>query len=268
MANNKSNKKKSKKTNNFRNLLIVLVLGLSVILALMVAMVMSRMWNDIPEVELDQNETAQAESQNDPTEQTATATEYVPNVDIQEVISLNDGLEIDRIAGYTGVYMEDGTDEIVSDVMMIILKNNSEQDLQLARINVIYDDFTAEFEVSNLPMGEMVVLLEKNRASLPSEEYRSVEVQNVVFFENPMNLCEDLVEITGGVGYLDVTNVSGEELTGAVRVYYKNSAVDLLYGGITYVASAKEGIPAGETVRILTGHYSSGNSCIVNVTVD
>lgn len=261
-------KKKTKKNNGIRNLLAALIVGLSLILVFIVALIMRMEWHGIPEVVLNPNETTGEAQQTEPLEHNPPATEYVPIVETQETVPLNNGLVIDSISSYTGMYMEDGTDEIVSGVMMIILRNNSEQDLQLARINVNYDDVTAEFEVSNLPAGEMAVLLEQNRAALPSEAYNSVEVQNVAFFQEPMSLREDLVKITGGNGYLDVTNVSDEDLTGAVRVFYKNSAVDILYGGITYVASVKEGIPAGETVRILTGHYAGENSRIVNVTVD
>lgn len=188
-----------------------------------------------------------------------------PEISFDESIDLGNGLTITAMADYAGIYMEDGSDEIVSNVMMILLKNNAEQDLQLARIDVVYGDFTAEFEVTNLPAGETVVALERNRASMPAQEHETVSVRNVTFFPEAMTLMDNRLEITGGNGYLDVKNVSGENIVGVLYIYYKNSAPDLLYGGITYRAKIESGIGAGETIRVLTGHYMEGSSRIVHV---
>lgn len=181
-------------------------------------------------------------------------------------IKLNGGLEITRLGGYAGIFMEDGSDEVVADVMMIILKNTSDQDLQLARINLNYSDFVAKFEATNLAAGESVVLLEKNRHPSVAEEYLSAEAENVVFFQEAMSLQEDKITVTGGNGYLEVTNISGTDITGEIFVYYKNSASDLFYGGITYRARFGDGLAAGETSRVLTGHYNPTNCTIVMVT--
>lgn len=189
----------------------------------------------------------------------------LPTTERPDPIQTEQGLEIESISSYVGIYMEDGSDEVVSDVMMLILKNTGEQDVQLAQLSLVYEDFTAEFEASNIPAGERIVLLEKNRAAMPKGELQSVEMKRVVFFPEPMSLYSDQFEITGGKGYLDVKNISGEDITGLVRVFYKNASQDLLYGGITYMATLQEGIPAGETVRIFAGHYSDSSSRIVHV---
>lgn len=246
-----------KKKNPAAKLVPVIVVVLVLLLALIIAVVIEI--QKIPELEIpqDTNPSVQPEA-------------TIPDVDVEaqtdEPVRLNGKLQIRRIANYAGIYMEDGTDESVSNVLMIILENTSEQDLQLARVNVVYEDFTAEFEVTNLPAGESAVALEKNRLSTPQEEYQSINVQNVVFFEEKMTLLEDKFEIIGGDGYLEVKNISGEEITGEIYIYYKNSSVDLLYGGITYRASIRERLKAGETIRTLTEHYSEGNSRIVHVT--
>lgn len=189
----------------------------------------------------------------------------LPTMERPDPMKVVDGLEIEKISSYVGVYMEDGSDEIVSNVMMLILKNTGEQDLQLAQIKIIYEGFTAEFEASNIPAGERVVLLEKNRAPMPEGEPQSVETGYLIFFQEPMSIYADKFEITGGDGYLDVTNISGEDVTGLIRVFYKNASKDLLYGGITYMATVQDGIPAGQTIRIVTGHYSQSGSRIIHV---
>lgn len=192
--------------------------------------------------------------------------EVPPPAGSDESILLSGGLQIVHMANYAGIYMEDGSDEVVASVMMIILENTSKQDLQLARIYVQYPDFTAEFEVTNLPAGEKAVLLEKNRRSMPERDYISIEPRNVSFFREPMSLMEDIFEITGGDGYLDVKNISDSATSGKIYVYYKHAASDLLYGGITFRAAVDQPIDPGETIRILTNHYTAESSRILAVT--
>lgn len=255
-------KHKKKDATSFKVvLLIILILLLAA--AIFVAVVLG--WNEAPELSAGLKPGNQ-ETQNVVEETFLPPADQEVEVVVQETIPLNRELQIEGMANYAGVYMEDGSDEIVTDVMMIILKNTGEQDLQLARIELTYDDVVAEFEVSNLPAGEMVVALEKNRKAMPTGTYQSVELKNVAYFAEPMTVMADKLEITGGNGYIDVKNITEEDMAGTVRVFYKNSATDLLYGGITYMATLQEGVPAGETVRVLTGHYSEGNSRVVNVT--
>lgn len=181
-------------------------------------------------------------------------------------IMLADGLRLLQVGSYAGIYMEDGSDEPVADVMMLILENTGAQDLQLARISLEYPDFTAEFEVTNLPAGEKLVALEKNRHSMVSEEYLSASVGSLAYFSEPMDLRADTLQITGSNGVLEVTNISDQDITGNIQIYYKNSASDLLYGGITYRVEIKGGLPAGASVQVISGHYMPQSSRLVTVT--
>lgn len=257
---------KNKKKKNSRPMLIAAVCVLAVVLAAMIWVAVSMSQDKDPV-----QETPGMDEYHDPipVETTQPKTEQTqPMVQTQETHPLEQGLVITDMSNYAGIYMEDGSDEIVSGVMMVILENTSELDLQLARIEVVYEDFTAAFEVTNLPAGQSVVLLEKSRSSMPGEDHQRIDIKNVVFFDEPMTMMEDVLEISGGDGYLDVKNISGETLTGEIFIYYKNSARDLLYGGITYRARIENGIGAGETIRILTGHYTEGNSRILHVLCD
>lgn len=195
------------------------------------------------------------------TETTPVFTEPEP-----EYLQLGDGLRLTKIGTYSGLYMEDGSDEILSGVMMILLENHSDRDLQLARINLNYGEITAEFEATNLPAGEGIVLLEKNRLSFPGGEPELTECRNVVFFPEKMDCLEDTFRISGGAGYLDVENISGEDVAETVYIYYKNYAGGLYYGGITYRAKLDGGIKAGQTMRIITGHYTPESCRILMVT--
>ena len=98
------------------------------------------------------------------------------------------------------------------------------------------------------------------------QEYEMIDVQSVLFFETPMSMMEDTLQIVGGKGYLDVTNISNKATPENVYIYYKNSAVDLLYGGITYRARIEQPIKPGETVRVMTKHYHSESCRLIMVT--
>jgi len=180
-------------------------------------------------------------------------------------IELTDGLVIHYTGSYAGIYMEDGTDEPVSDGRIIILENTSGEDLQLARISLGYGGVTADFKVTNLPAGEKVVALEKNRHPEVSGEYLSVQAKNVVFFPENMGLQEDRIRIEGANGTLTVTNISGGDIPGDIYIYYKNSATDLLYGGITYRVAVRGGLKAGDSTTVIAGHYTPDNSRLVQV---
>lgn len=181
-------------------------------------------------------------------------------------IDLGEELYVTAIGNYTGLFLEDGSDRVVTNVMMLMLENSSDKDLQLARVNIVYDDFTAEFEATNIPSGKSVVLLEKNCRQYSDEEYNSISLSNISFFKDSMSLMEDSVSVTGGDGYVQIDNVSSKDINGTTYVYYKNIASDTFYGGITYRAKLEETIKAGESVRIPTQHFNEGNSCVVQVT--
>jgi hypothetical protein len=261
----KYTKKRKKKNASWR---VVLLIVLAALLAGAIWMIMLLPKTDIPELPTASSDQSDSLQSGEPSkdETSATETEAPEDPVSQSNSSMPSDLQIVHIRSYSGVFMEDGSDEIVSDVMMLVLENISAQDLQLARIDIRYPEFTAEFEVTNLPAGEKAVLLEKNRHSMPEEEYTSIESRNIAFFETPMTLMQDTFEITGGNGYLDVKNISGSATGSKVHVYYKHAASDLLYGGITFRATVNQSIAPGETIRILTNHYTAENSRILSVT--
>ena len=201
----------------------------------------------------------------DPTEPQPTTQLQFPEENTQTAF-LGNNLYITDIGNYTGMYMEDGSDEIVTNILMIILKNEGETALQLARINLEYPEFTANFEVTNLPAGESVVLLEKNRHEYVSDYYLRATAENVVFFQEPMSLLEDKIKLCGSKGFIEVENLTDEDM-GEIYIYYKNSAVDLLYGGITNRARVEGGLRAGKKTTVMTNHYSPTNSTILNVQI-
>ena len=259
-----SKKKKKQKKNVGLSILLTALLALLVLL-IWVAILLAR--REVPVLEPGNAGTTQQESTGENTDESTDALQIQPQMTEPAALELSDGLRILSVSKYTGMYMEDGTNEIVSDVMMIVLENGSEKDLQLARISLEYSSMTAEFEVTNLPAGEKAVLLEKNRQPMRLEDPLSAQSRNVLFFPEKMQVREDRLQITGSNGSLKVTNVSGADITGDIYIYYKNSASDLLYGGITYRTSVKGGLAAGESASIIAGHYAPASCRILQVEI-
>jgi len=178
------------------------------------------------------------------------------------------GLQITDMGSYTGPFMEDGSDETVSNVLMIVLTNTGTELLQYAQIELSGPSGTAVFSVTTLPAGASVLLLEQTRMQdSPELEFTSAAARNVVFFPEDQTVRTDWFSFQGMEGALNVTNISGADITGDIEIYYKNMVDGQLYGGITYVARIPGGLSADETRQVMTGHFSSSESVIMFVRV-
>ncbi len=180
-------------------------------------------------------------------------------------LDLGQHLAITAIAPYSGPYMEDGTDIPVTDVLMVILENRSEQALQYGEITMKIGDAEAKFSVTNLPARQSAVLLEKNRMAYSDDAPSSWQIQNTMFLPE-FQMHPDVFEITGEAGQLTVKNISDKAVSGEVYVYYKNSGADLFYGGITYRARVEGGLEPGESKQIIAAHYAPTTSAILMVS--
>lgn len=184
-------------------------------------------------------------------------------------INLGYGMQIVDVDSYTGIYMEDGKDDTVSDILMIEVKNVGTNDIQYAEIDMPVGEQTAHFTLSTLPIGESVIVLEANRMPYDKgAKYTTASAENVVLFDKALSLCQDKLEIQTLDNALNVTNISNEDIAGKVIIYYKNSASDMLYGGITYRVTIADGIKAGETKQVTAGHYTISGSRIMFVTCE
>ena len=200
-------------------------------------------------------------------EPTEPSTEHQDEPISDGYISFIEGISVSPVEKYTGMYMEDGSGEIVPDVMMVIVRNDTSSDLQLARIEVQYSEFTAQFQVTNLPAGKSAVVLEKNRRAFTEEEFLVMNIYDVVFFQENMSLCTDRVKVSGAKGVLEIENISSDTF-GVVYVYFKNVAADgLLYGGITYRTTFEAGLKPGETKSVTAGHYDPDFTTIMLVQI-
>lgn len=201
----------------------------------------------------------------EPVEVFTVSPETIPISDGADALDLGRNLKLHSFHSYTGMYMEDGSDEILSGIAMAILTNESENDLQYAKFTVAYEDEVCTYAATNLPAGASVVLLEQERKALPIGEPVSTQVENVAFFEAPMNVHSGIFEISGMEGVMNVKNISDKDIDGDIFVYYKYSSADLFYGGITFRIRIEGGLKAGNLYQSVTAHFDPARCTIVDI---
>lgn len=262
--------KKSKKTSG-KNTVKWVIIALEIVVLLAALLIWWAL--DYSEGLETPEETTQA-----PTGTTApTGTEVIPQVTVPEPVLedvrdteayLGDGLKIINVASYTGAFVEDGSNEIVSGVLMLVVTNTGDDAIQYAEITLPTDAGDAKFTLSTLPVGESVVLLEQNRMAYTGNEDAAKAVSdNVAFFSEPLELCQEQLKLQILNGAINVTNISGEDISGDIVIYYKNAAADLYYGGITYRIRIEGGIRAGEIKQLMASHFDQAGSKVMFITL-
>lgn len=182
-------------------------------------------------------------------------------------LDLGSGVILTDYLPYTGAFMEDRTDEVVSDVLGIKITNTGEEYVQAMDITLTDGDVTAEFSLSTLFPGQTVVVLEKNRmAYTGAPEFTGFEIGSVALFDGNPGMAEDKIKIQCLDGVINITNISEEDITGDILVYYKNCIGGIYYGGITYRLRVEGGLKAGEIRQGSAAHFNTNNSTVVFAT--
>lgn len=201
-----------------------------------------------------------------PAETTAPTVEPVSAVGV----NMGYGLQMESAAKYTGIYMEDGSDELVTGVLSLVVTNTGAQSIQLADITMPLGEEEATFRLTTLGPGEKAVLLESNRMAYDSSvDYNNVypTVTNVAYFPEEPSTMADSFKIGILNGAMNVTNISGQDIPGTITIYYKNVADGMYYGGITYRMTIEGGLKADEIRQLVGNHLSETGSQVAFITV-
>lgn len=184
-------------------------------------------------------------------------------------VHISDGLSLVSIGSYSGIYIEEGRDVEVKDVLAITLYNGSGKDLQYAEIYVSVGDVFSQFDVTCLPNGTSVTVLEKRLKNyVPGMQFKYVTASNVAYFNGVMPLHSDKIFVTCCDGYLNITNMSDTPIDSDVTVYYKKYKDGRYFGGITYTVTVKGGIGAKSSVMMAAPHYVPDESKVMFVIYD
>lgn len=188
-----------------------------------------------------------------------------PEISIEDTdLHLGSGVNVISIGSYFGGYVEDGSDELVKDTMMIIIENTGDKQIQVMQVTV---NGTYVFDLTTLLPGEKMMVLEKNRAKYKEGmEITSVTVSNVAFFKGAPSMQEDKLQIVEEDGFIIITNIGGTTIAGG-RVFYKNTVDDVLLGGITYSVTFPR-LEPGQTVKMSSKHYTTERSKLIFVNYE
>lgn len=180
-------------------------------------------------------------------------------------IALTETLCAVRLAAYDGPFLEDGTDEEVVGITALELVNSSSEMIGKGEVILYCTDRILLFDFTNLPAGESILVLERNRSLFGADTVTDVQVM----------ICKDAAPADNTVvawveepGSIRLENTADSTLAD-VRVFYKTyDAESKMYiGGITYSAIASE-LKAEEIRTIAPYHVAHGYTRIVKISYD
>lgn len=173
------------------------------------------------------------------------------------------GLVVDHIDSYTGVFVEDGSDENVENIFAAHITNSSDQNVEYAKINASLNGTPLSFEISDIPAGAGVTVLESSRTGYAEGTLTYTDSQTA--YTGSFGQMEDQIgTVVGEDNGITVTNLTQENIP-CIRIFYKFASGETEYiGGITYTAKI-DGLEAGGSITIYPSHFSAEGSRIMMV---
>lgn len=169
------------------------------------------------------------------------------------VVQLGGDLLCVEISRFSGKFVEDGSDERVTDVAAILVANNTGKFVDLATVTYRVGGRTATFQITGLPSGERAWVLEKDRMTITETDELVYEDCQITYNSRAITETKDLA-VTRQANGLTVENKTGQTMQN-VCVYYKNRLEDGAFmGGITYVIDFGD-LGAGETAQRVASHF-------------
>lgn len=173
-------------------------------------------------------------------------------------------LTIEKMAPYTGMYVEDGTNVTVQNVAMLLVRNHGDFPVEYTQIRIMCGQEELLFDISALPAGQQLVVQEKSGKTISDGEADSASA--LIVQRAQMEMSENMVKVTdNGDNTLTIENLT-EETIPTVRVFYKYymEAEDVFVGGIAFTVRISR-LGASASVTIQPAHYTSQTSRVVMV---
>ena len=175
------------------------------------------------------------------------------------------GLVIEKLAPYSGMFVEDGTNVNKYDIAMLLVRNDGDFPVEYTQLRVVYGHVELLFDISALPVGERMVVQEKNAKTI-SEEIKVESVTALVVQRADLEMSEKMVSVTdNGDNTMTVKNLT-DKMIPTVRVFYKYYMEDeeIFVGGIAFTVRISR-LGAGASVTVQPSHYTSQTGRVVMV---
>lgn len=183
--------------------------------------------------------------------------------------SISDDLRLAAIGSYTGAYMEDGSGDAVENVLALVLENTGDELIEYAQISAETDNTPAFFQITAIPAGGYVLVLESNRQTLSANaKVQSPKVEQIAYVNDLILDYSNEFELYNADGVINLKNVSGKDYENDIFVYYKTFQYDVYLGGVTYRARFEGGVKDGAIAQNMQPHYSGEHSVVVYMAYD
>lgn len=178
-----------------------------------------------------------------------------------------EGVYVMSAEAYSGAFVEDGSDREIENIWQIKIENTTGRDIQFLRVRANLGGEEAVFDVSTLIAGSSAMVLETNALAWKSGvEQMSFTAENLAYFQYERTIFPEVFSLSVTDQTLRLENISENDVSGDVYVYYKNMEEDVFIGGITYRVKFSGGIRAGEALAEQASHYQSDKSKILFIT--
>lgn len=173
-------------------------------------------------------------------------------------------LVINQVNSYDGIFLEDGSDQDVTGISVIVLENQGKTGVEYANITLTQNGKQLQYKATAVPAGATIVVQESSAAAYSGDDYTActADVAQLETFE----MSSSLVKVEENEdGSLSVTNL-GSETIPCVRIFYKFAMEKgkIYVGGITYTAKITQ-LEPGTTQQVYPSHYSAGSSEVMMV---
>lgn len=268
---------KNAEKNNLQHKRTLFILSLCVIFSVLVTLVVLILCSQTQENEADNtfgyeetidfiqttSVTTDATTQNTTSIEKQTTNKSVSATTKKEYTATDDDITCDELGRFSGLYVEDGSDEPIDNVAAMRVTNRSDSFLDIATITVNISGNISTFIVTGLPAKSSAWVLEANRMIIgETENFELIDCVST-FRENVISET-DKIKITADGNMLTATNCSTQTLED-VFVYYRTLHTDNRFlGGITYAVSFGT-LKPNESTEVLAGHYDSDSTKIVRI---
>ena len=176
-------------------------------------------------------------------------------------------LVAEELVSYEGEYIEDTEFGEYVFVTGLILRNTGKKGILCAKVKLIGECDTLDFEATYIPPGKSVLVLEKNRKETADTHFYSC-VGQVECSEDNWEDREDVKIQSLENDCIQVTNTTDRAITGAELYYKTDYAHGLFYmGGITHCYRIRS-LPPGKSITVSPEYYASECSQIVYVRTE
>ena len=172
-------------------------------------------------------------------------------------------LKIRQYSSFTGIYVEDGSDEPVENVAAILVTNPTDRYLDMGTVICDIDGKEGKFLVTGLPAGASAWVMEVSRMTVTADSVFLPKSCDTTYRSNAVSSTEDVTIQSAGT-MLRAVNNTGKTLKN-VTVYYKVLHTDgNFFGGITYMVTFGD-LEPGASAEKLAGHFKEGWTTIVRI---